>query len=590
MTPARTEPRRRELALGAFVLLVAIVVRAAVFVQLVPGPALHLRSWTQSDMHFFDHWARAVAAGDLLTRADMRPYHGRHRELACEAFVRGGGASEACDDEAIRTVWDRWVGRATFWQDPLYPYVLAVAYRLFGHGVLVGYGLNLLLGLSCVLLVFRIGCVLGGSAAGTWAGLLAAFYGPLIFYETLLLRAVAISAAGLALVGSCMRLMVRPDASRSAVAVGVLAGICVLLKASTIPLVAVLAAAVLWRWRRRLRQGRRSMVLAACGLAVVLSPLVARNLAVGIAPLQLASTGALNFLNGNAADRTSTGGSIVSELAAAILERTDGRAFAVVEQTISSHDQLLGWLDLVVRKALAFWTAAEIPNNASYEYFRSEVSWLRHCFVGFVVVAALAPLGIPRGLRSCAPLAPLLLYVGVGVATCALFYNLSRFRLPIACALLPLSGCALASGVELLAARRWISLALAAGVVLALGLLSARSSGGVASVRIADYGVSNAIAAHLARQRMEGGDFDGALRIVARQLATEPAELRRVTPGPEPTRIDATMSGVAGTFVDLHGLAAELYERRDEIAAAREQRDRAAVLDRLNAPYRGQNP
>jgi hypothetical protein len=44
--------------------LVAATVRWAVHDELAAGPCLHLHRWTQSDMHYFDAWGRAIAGGD----------------------------------------------------------------------------------------------------------------------------------------------------------------------------------------------------------------------------------------------------------------------------------------------------------------------------------------------------------------------------------------------------------------------------------------------------------------------------------------------------------------------------------------------
>ncbi|RKY58559.1 MAG: hypothetical protein DRP95_05845, partial [Candidatus Latescibacterota bacterium] len=78
-------------------------------------------------------------------------------------------------------------GNKPFWQTPLYPYFLALLYRLFGRDFLFLRGASLVLGaLSCGL-VFLIGREAFGSSVGLLAGFMAAAYGPFLFFEGMLL-------------------------------------------------------------------------------------------------------------------------------------------------------------------------------------------------------------------------------------------------------------------------------------------------------------------------------------------------------------------------------------------------------------------
>ena len=75
--------------------------------------------------------------------------------------------------------------------------------------------------------------------------------------------------------------------------------------------------------------------------------------------------------------------------------------------------------------------------------------------------------------------------------------------------------------------------------------------------------------------------------MVLDQLNGEPELLQAVRPGPDATRISVHLSGVAGTFVDLHQFMADAQTEGDFVdAAAREHhRRRAGVLRALNEPY-----
>jgi len=110
------------------VLAAATAIRLVSWLDIRDGPLLYLHRWTESDMAFFDEWARAILAGDVLGRATPRPYHSGHNGVAREAH-RLSGASEPFDEAVGRRLWNHWLGEHTFYQDPLYPYVLASIYQ-----------------------------------------------------------------------------------------------------------------------------------------------------------------------------------------------------------------------------------------------------------------------------------------------------------------------------------------------------------------------------------------------------------------------------------------------------------------------------
>lgn len=574
---------------AAAVIVFAIVVRLLVFVEIKDGPVPHMRVWTQSDMSFFDGWARAIVAGDLLTDQGMRPYHGRHRELACAALALGHDP-RPCDEATIRSTWDGWVGEGTFWQDPLYPYGLALLYAVLGSGVFVGYALNVVLGVATVALVYRIALDLGGTVAAVAAGLLAALYGPLVFYETLLLREVAIACVGLTLIALVLRSIDaagRPN-DRLVVVCGFVAGLFVMLKASGLPFVLLVPVFLASGVHASGRPAWRTVAAFCAGLLAALAPLVARNVVVGTAPFGLASTGPLNFLNGNAVGRAAGGGSTISELAAPILVQTGGEAWDVIRATIASHASLWSWTALLRDKLAVFWQLREIPNNASYDYFGLQAPLFARISVDFVVVAALAVPGIAPAMRRPRACALLLAYIAAGIAVCVVFYNLSRFRLPVACAMMPLAGCTIAAGLTALRERHWARFGVGAALALAVAASIIRT-GDVPvvpdSIRIADYGVANEITVYLARRGLASGDAAAADALLGRQLRTEPAALRSIEPEGGPTTVSRHEAAVAGTFVEMHRAAAETAVAAGRSAEAAAHRRRAWILEQINAPY-----
>lgn len=77
----------------------------------------------------------------------------------------------------------KWLGNGVFYQDPLYPYFLALLYRIFGRDLLLVRIIQAVIGsMSCVLIYF-IGREVYGKQAGVLAGFFAAVYGVFIYYD-----------------------------------------------------------------------------------------------------------------------------------------------------------------------------------------------------------------------------------------------------------------------------------------------------------------------------------------------------------------------------------------------------------------------
>ncbi len=568
--------------------LVAAVVRLVGFAEVAPGPLHFTHAWAQSDMHTFHRWARDIAAGDVLSQGELRPYHTRHHEMACAANGLVGPRAADCSDRVVRETWSVWVPDHRFWHDPLYAYVLAAVYALGGEPGTVIVAQSVL-GIATAVLAALLAGRLFGTGAALVAGLLAAAFGPLVAHESLLLRCSLLSFWGLVVVMVCLRAVDGSSrrggvggvgGARAAMAAGWVCGLGVLLKASLLPFVALVPLMV--TRDRRLRFAAPY----ALGLLLAFTPLVWRNVTVGVAPLSLARTGAVNFVRSNAPGADPYNGSTVSPFTGSILARSEGRALPAVQETLAAHRGWADWPTLLGHKALAFWLWYEMPNNANYYYRALHAPWERTLTLEFAWIAILAALGIGPAMRRSRAARLLVLYVAVGVAVCVLFATLSRFRVPVAIAMTPLAGAGAMRLLQAARARDVRALVMCAVVAATAALAVASPWRPVATgARIADFGVHNEIAVQMAARAEHDGDRAGALALVLGQLDTEPAALREIEPGPEPTRVSSHQSGVAGTFVALHEKAAELLAVGERQERAAYHRRRAMVLERLNAPY-----
>jgi 4-amino-4-deoxy-L-arabinose transferase-like glycosyltransferase len=555
----------------AVVLLVAAAMRVVAWLEVRDGPLPWLHRWTESDMAFFDEWAQAIAAGDVLGATPPRPYHTGHAGVA-RAAHQMLGRTEPFDEAVGRAMWAHWLGEHTYYQDPLYPYALATVYAATDRRIGAVMLAQAALGVVAAGLVWAIGAALFGPAAGLAGGLMAALYGPEVFHEELLLRDAPLACVAVATLAVLVAALRRPRERRWLFLTGVLFGVGLLLKSSTL-LFALAAGTLVVR-----RVGGAGLVVA--GAVVVLLPLVVRNVAVGAPPLALAGSGPHAFLYYNAADYDPFGGSATSAFAPRIMATTDGRWIPVVPETIATHGSVWRWLGLLGEKLAAAWHWLEVPDNASYYYWRLEAPWAARAAVEFWLVAPLAVVGALAGARRGVGVWCAILLVATTVAANVVFYTSARLRLPVALAMTPLAGFGLVELARAAAGGRWRRAALLATAGAATAAVILRPApAGHAGIRVADYGVANQITGHLVRRRAAGGDVAGARALVARRLATEPAALRDVTPAEGQTRLSPLDAGAAGSFAELSALAAALADG-DAAAPYREHARRLRVIAR----------
>jgi hypothetical protein len=570
--PARSAASSLTLVLG-----VAILLRALVMIEVWDSPILYLHHWTETDNAFYDLWARKIVAGDVLSIQDVRPVHSWHAHVARAAYASSGGRGPI-SEAAVRRIWDEWLGPRTFYQDPLYPYFVAAIYGTFGHHVRLVFLAQAMLGLLSIALLWGVARRLGGETVALVAGLMGALYGPLVLYEDVLLRAALINTTGILTLWLAMRAFRLPSARRFALA-GLGGALGVLTTSGAWPFLLVVAALAPFALRRSPRQALRAVCALGAGLLIGLTPVLARNLAVGVAPFSLASSGAITFVNHNAADYQPLGGTAVSVYAAEVMHHSGGRMLSAIAETLRTHPSLGSWLALLGYKFLAVWHWYEIPNNESFDYFLLHAPALTAVGVGFGLVAPLALVGLLVGFRRSWEYALSVAYVGCGLMSLVVLYTLGRLRIAMAFALIAFAAVTVVTLWRLLAGRqvRRAMVVLAAVSVLAIAI-GRPLPGGVSRIRIQDYGVANEIALRLAEQRMAADDFRGALSLLARQLETEPRELETLEPSGSASTVSLFAADLAGSFAELHAMRSDLLARVGQRSEAERQRHRAIVL------------
>jgi hypothetical protein len=178
-------------------ILIWIISRISIFTSVEHTPLQVMYNWANSDNRFFNEWALKITAGDYIGQEPYHPYHSWHKEFA-EYYLAKHPEKELeilskfpqRDSSFIPGVklWDEWYGGNTFHQEPFYPYLLALLYKLTGDGIYWMLALQCLFGIFSGILIWRISKFYFGNTAALIAGIIYSLCGIIIFQEVILLR------------------------------------------------------------------------------------------------------------------------------------------------------------------------------------------------------------------------------------------------------------------------------------------------------------------------------------------------------------------------------------------------------------------
>lgn len=339
-----------------------------------------------------------------------------------------------------------WLARGSFFLAPLYPYLIAVALSL-GGSIDAVYLAQIAGAAVAMIALQRAGARLGRPRVGLVAAGLAAFCGPLVFHDVLLLKESFATSVGAVLLVVLLpnERPARRALSRWLVA-GVLWGLVALLRENALLLLPFLGCA-LWLERPRARAFGAGMAALVAGFALATSPFVLRSLVVTGSPFPSYNAGFNLYIGNNPAAtgayRPMVPGKTMVEAEGQepirLASRRLGRALTPTEASRYWMAQSLGWitrnpwpaLRLQFRKLAMFWEPWERPDSVDYYWMRERSPALRLAFVevgGLTLLAVLALWPLRLELRRWAPI--LLWVLGWTLATIP-FFVFARFRLPV---------------------------------------------------------------------------------------------------------------------------------------------------------------
>jgi tetratricopeptide (TPR) repeat protein len=443
MTPGT--PAVRRLPPAAVMGLVFIVALAVRLVHLAAFRDSPFFDQLTLDAQWHDEWARRWAAGD---------------------WTMGGKA---------------------FFRAPLYPLWLSFLYRVFGADPATARVVQLVVGAVTAALLAGAGVRWGGRGAGLAAGLLAAVYGPLVFYDGELL----IPNLLLALLAGMLFLASGRPSRMNAAGAGALLGLAVTARPNAL---ALLPALVFWIWRKQedgVRRWRRAALVCLLAVAPALG-ITALNAAVEGTWVFVASQGGVNFYAGNHA-RASGRSVEIPEFSGnltwrrfvaqseAVAEEATGHPMNSAEVSAWWFRRGLDWIAVNPKEALALTArklyflvnADELPNNRDLYFerrgiLRGLLFKTRFFAVPWGLVLPLAGAGFVLSLRDpgrrdgARALGLWLLLYGASLLP---FFITARFRLGLVPPVLLLAGMALARPRRVL--RPWPAVVFAVLFVVA---------------------------------------------------------------------------------------------------------------------------
>ena len=355
-----------------------------------------------------------------------------------------------------------WIGTGTFYQAPLYPYLLGLAFTMFGASIDVARALQVLAGTAACVMVAVSGRYFFGWKAGLIAGLMLALYPPAIFFDGHIQKAsidVLLMAAILLGVGAYQSH--RP--AWALVVIGIALG-GLSLNRENARLLFPIVIVWLWRWNHDRAIGSRVRAMAVFSLAVLLliAPVVMRNYAVSGEAFVSTSQLGPNFYIGNRQGASGVYEPLVPDRGSVVYEQEDavrlaamamGRPPSAAEVSrfwlSRAIDEIRGdkrsWVGLMFRKAALVVNTVEATDTESIEFHATYSPLLRGLLpFTFGVLLPLAVAGMVITARGARGLAVLYALAVVFLGSVVLFFVLARYRHAVVAILALFAGAALA--------------------------------------------------------------------------------------------------------------------------------------------------
>ncbi len=406
---------------------------------------------------------------------DARVYHLLAEEIASKSF------------------W----GSEVFFRAPLFPYILAGTYKLFGMGQLAIQIIHSLMGVATAVLAYLIAEIHFDRRIARVAGICAAIYPTLYFFESSLMP-TALEVFTFTATIYCFSLYEKKHTTTALAVAGFALAHAALARPTILSFLIVLP---IWLWLLDKRQSWREVGIKVAWvllpMLVVILPVTIRNYVIEPNLVLISSQGGANFYIGN--NESSDGQTVAFPFGETPLNRYEDHiesasrylAEKEVHHKLSSAEISQYWFDrgkrfvtkepgeavgLLLKKTYMFFCGEELFNNSNpllprdYSQLYALSIWQKGLHFPYGVIAPLFLIGSAMLLRQQNKRTLLLLFVFSQTITVSLFFVSSRFRQPLLPVMIVIAVYAAIEIHDWIRTRQWQSVT---GYGLALILLLA---------------------------------------------------------------------------------------------------------------------
>lgn len=359
-----------------------------------------------------------------------------------------------------------WMANLPFsaYRIPLYPYFLAILYKLFGHSALLVHLIQSAFGMFVPVMIFLISKkVFRNDRPALIGGLIACAYVPLVFFENLFL------GESLSIFFNLMAIFFLLSSMESGKRLfpkiflaGIFFGVSILLRPNTLFSVFFLAFFLAYLFavkNQRIMKGVSVAAIFLVGVTATMAPITVRNLYLYRDFLPISAVGGVNLYIGNNPEAdgkfhlTRGIGTALDEMVAnsqQIAEKETGRSLKPSEASVfwarkAFHyvvSSPVDFLRLLLRKTAFFLNRYEFPDILDIYFVGQFIPFLRAGFWEYGIVLLLAACGIWLAFRSKS--GPGAVLLGVFLAgyfiSVIMFFVTARYRLPVVPVLIIFAG------------------------------------------------------------------------------------------------------------------------------------------------------
>lgn len=395
-------------------------------------------------------------------------------------FIKANDPSFACLTQGVDTfTYDSWAmkildgdwlsrHKPVFYMGPLFAYVLAAVYGIFGHNFAVAHQVHFLLGTASCGMVFLAGIQWFSRRVAFVAALMLALTSSTLFYESTLLPEPLIFfllSVFLLLLGLTYN---HPQRWWLWLITGASLGLASIQRGNTLLCAAGVALWVIVcfpKWKLLKRFGYLGIFLL--GVAAAVSPATLHNRLIGGKWVLITSNGPINLYMGNGygsfgmfgptpkfdehSEKLNQTVTLVEELKEQlrkVTETEDSVGAGSLRKQISKLEkqrdnfwrtalvkEILehpwSWAGLMFRKAYMFWGTFDIPDNYSFDLFKRFSPLVRYSPFRFSYIVGLGFVGVGLTLKHRRRIFSLYGYMLSFFISVVLIFISGRFRLPI---------------------------------------------------------------------------------------------------------------------------------------------------------------